>query len=96
MTSLEQIRAPAAAGRGGRGHQRPTSSGSRPATTAYRMEALRSDVTPAGLHYLLTHYDIPDVDPADLAAGRSTAWSDAAALAGPRRPARAPAAAPCG
>lgn len=27
------------------------------------LEALRHDVTPAGLHYLLTHYDIPDVDP---------------------------------
>ena len=26
-------------------------------------EALRSDITPIGLHYLLTHYDIPDVDP---------------------------------
>ena len=27
------------------------------------MEALRHDVTPTGLHYLLTHYDIPYVDP---------------------------------
>ena len=27
------------------------------------LEALRFDVTPVGLHYLLTHYDIPDVDP---------------------------------
>jgi DMSO/TMAO reductase YedYZ molybdopterin-dependent catalytic subunit len=27
------------------------------------LEALRWDVTPIGLHYLLTHYDIPDVDP---------------------------------
>jgi DMSO/TMAO reductase YedYZ molybdopterin-dependent catalytic subunit len=26
-------------------------------------EALRYDVTPAGLHYLLIHYDIPHVDP---------------------------------
>ena len=26
-------------------------------------EALRYDVTPPGLHYLLTHYDIPAVDP---------------------------------
>src|SRR4051794_12507364 len=25
-------------------------------------EALRYDVTPPGLHYVLTHYDIPDVD----------------------------------
>jgi sulfane dehydrogenase subunit SoxC len=28
------------------------------------LEALRYDVTPAGLHYLLIHYDIPDLDPA--------------------------------
>ena len=28
------------------------------------LEALRFDVTPTGLHYLLTHYDIPVVDPA--------------------------------
>jgi sulfane dehydrogenase subunit SoxC len=28
------------------------------------LEALRYDVTPIGLHYLLTHYDIPYVDPA--------------------------------
>lgn len=28
------------------------------------LEALRYDVTPPGLHYLLTHYDIPAVDPA--------------------------------
>jgi len=28
------------------------------------LEALRYPVTPAGLHYLLTHYDIPAVDPA--------------------------------
>jgi sulfane dehydrogenase subunit SoxC len=28
------------------------------------LEALRYDVTPAGLHYVLTHYDIPAVDPA--------------------------------
>jgi DMSO/TMAO reductase YedYZ molybdopterin-dependent catalytic subunit len=28
------------------------------------LEALRWDVTPVGLHYLLTHYDIPEVDPA--------------------------------
>ena len=27
------------------------------------LEALRFDVTPVGLHYLLTHYDIPAVDP---------------------------------
>ena len=28
------------------------------------LEALRYDKTPAGLHYLLVHYDIPEVDPA--------------------------------
>ena len=28
------------------------------------LEALRHDVTPVGLHYLLIHYDIPFVDPA--------------------------------
>jgi sulfane dehydrogenase subunit SoxC len=31
---------------------------------AMPLEALRYDVTPAGLHYLLIHYDIPDLDPA--------------------------------
>ncbi len=28
------------------------------------LEALRHDITPVGLHYLLIHYDIPAVDPA--------------------------------
>jgi sulfane dehydrogenase subunit SoxC len=28
------------------------------------LEALAYDITPAGLHYLLVHYDIPVVDPA--------------------------------
>jgi sulfane dehydrogenase subunit SoxC len=27
------------------------------------LEALRYDITPVGLHYLLIHYDIPEVDP---------------------------------
>jgi sulfane dehydrogenase subunit SoxC len=31
---------------------------------ALPLEALRHDITPPGLHYLLIHYDIPDVDPA--------------------------------
>lgn len=31
---------------------------------ALPQEALRYDVTPPGLHYLLTHYDVPYVDPA--------------------------------
>lgn len=30
---------------------------------ALPLEALRYDVTPLGLHYLLIHYDIPDLDP---------------------------------
>ena len=30
------------------------------------LEALRWDVTPVGLHYLLTHYDIPEVDAASF------------------------------
>src|SRR5436190_7486160 len=28
------------------------------------LEALRYDITPTGLHYLLVHFDIPAVDPA--------------------------------
>ncbi len=28
------------------------------------LEAMRFDLTPPGLHYLLTHYDIPAIDPA--------------------------------
>ncbi len=31
---------------------------------AMPLEALRWEITPVGLHYLLTHYDIPVVDPA--------------------------------
>jgi DMSO/TMAO reductase YedYZ molybdopterin-dependent catalytic subunit len=27
------------------------------------LEGLRYDITPTGIHYLLTHFDIPDVDP---------------------------------
>src|SRR5215218_3908981 len=30
---------------------------------ALPLEALRHDITPPGLHYLLIHYDIPAVDP---------------------------------
>src|SRR5437868_986645 len=29
------------------------------------LEALRYDVTPVGLHYLLVHFDIPAIDPAE-------------------------------
>ena len=28
------------------------------------LEALRYDLTPGGLHYLVIHFDIPEVDPA--------------------------------
>ena len=39
------------------------------------LEALRYELTPLGLHYLLIHYDIPDVDPGtfELAVGGSVA-----------------------
>lgn len=30
----------------------------------FLLEALRYPVTPVGMHYLLTHYDVPEVDPA--------------------------------
>jgi DMSO/TMAO reductase YedYZ molybdopterin-dependent catalytic subunit len=45
------------------------------------LEALRYDITPAGLHYLLIHYDIPSVDAGswrlevDGAVGRPSKWS---------------------
>ena len=29
------------------------------------LEALRYDITPAGMHYLLIHYDVPFIDPSD-------------------------------
>src|SRR4051795_12521307 len=35
----------------------------RPPHPAMPLEALRSPVTPVGLHYLLIHYDVPAVDP---------------------------------
>ena len=38
------------------------------------LEALRWDVTPVGLHYLLTHFDIPYVD-RRAGGSRSAAWS---------------------
>src|SRR5215217_5840036 len=34
---------------------------------ALPLEALRYEITPAGLHYLLIHYDIPAVDAAGYA-----------------------------
>ena len=54
------------------------------------LEALHYDLTPVGLHYLLTHYDIPAVDPAGWrlrVAGRVAA----PARAGPDRAPRVPA-----
>ena len=54
---------------------------------ALPLEALRYPVTPVGLHYLLTHYDIPAVDPEALAA-RDRRRGRAAAVALARRPAR--------
>ena len=52
------------------------------------LEALRYDVTPPGLHYLLIHYDIPDVDPATGALTVGGAVRPAADPR-PRRAARA-------
>jgi DMSO/TMAO reductase YedYZ molybdopterin-dependent catalytic subunit len=54
---------------------------------AMPLEALRYDLTPIGLHYLLVHYDIPDVDAAqwrlriDGAVGQALEF-DLAALRG--------------
>jgi DMSO/TMAO reductase YedYZ molybdopterin-dependent catalytic subunit len=31
------------------------------------LEALRRDITPIGMHYVLIHFDVPDVDPATFA-----------------------------
>ena len=54
------------------------------------LEALRYDVTPVGLHYLLIHYDIPAGRPDELAAGDRRAGRPAARLDARRaaRPAR--------
>ncbi len=58
------------------------------------LEALRYDVTPAGLHYLLVHYDIPAIDPAtwrlrvDGAVRRPLDLDLAALRARPRRTVR--------
>ncbi|MFC5639995.1 sulfite oxidase [Kitasatospora cinereorecta] len=57
---------------------------------ALPLEALRHDLTPVGLHYLLVHYDIPDLDPAgfrltvDGAVERPLTVDLAALRAGPR------------
>ena len=39
------------------------------------LEALRYDVTPTGLHYLLIHFDIPVVDPTTWRLGWAGASS---------------------
>src|SRR5215468_9507161 len=31
------------------------------------LEALRRDLTPIGMHYVLIHFDVPDIDPATFA-----------------------------
>jgi sulfane dehydrogenase subunit SoxC len=55
------------------------------------LEALRWDVTPVGLHYLLVHYDIPAVDPAsfvltvDGRVARPGRWTPAELAARPVR-----------
>lgn len=55
------------------------------------LEALRWAVTPVGLHYLLTHYDIPAVDPdsftltVDGRVSRPRQWSAAELAARPAR-----------
>ena len=38
------------------------------------LEALRHELTPAGLHYLLIHFDIPAADERDVAARSSVAF----------------------
>ena len=52
------------------------------------LEALRYDLTPAGLHYLLVHYDIPAVDPDDgrLGIDGAVASRSAEPCRSPRRP----------
>ena len=55
---------------------------------ALPLEALRHPITPAGLHYLLIHYDIPDVDPAGfrLEIGGAVERSAVAVARRPPRP----------
>ena len=48
------------------------------------LELLREPITPAGLHYLLIHFDIPHVDAGDVAA------RDRRARAGSRCRSRSP------
>jgi DMSO/TMAO reductase YedYZ molybdopterin-dependent catalytic subunit len=61
---------------------------------AMPLEALRYDLTPVGLHYLLVHYDIPAIDPAgwrltvDGAVGRRLELDLDALRALPRRTVR--------
>ena len=38
------------------------------------LEGLRYDVTPAGMHYLLIHFDVPDADERDVDALGRRDW----------------------
>ena len=44
------------------------------------LETLTSDITPTGLHYLLTHFDVPLMDAADHRLTLSGAFADPASL----------------
>src|SRR5215218_5483260 len=48
------------------------------------LEALRYPITPAGLYYLLIHYDIPAVDPSGWRLGVQTEFRQALLLDGAR------------
>ena len=61
---------------------------------ALPLEALRYDITPAGLHYLLIHYDIPAVDAAAFRLEVGGAVERPLSLT-PRRPAGARAGRAC-
>ncbi|GAA4725461.1 sulfite oxidase [Phytohabitans rumicis] len=63
MTTVDDLSGPARVAEAGEGI---TAEELRLAARNHGMplEALRYDVTPAGLHYLLIHYDIPDLDAA--------------------------------
>src|SRR4051794_41822444 len=62
---------------------------------AMPLEALRYDVTPIGMHYLLVHYDIPDIDPATWRL-RIGGGGPRGAFPSPRDPRSGPPAAPRG
>jgi DMSO/TMAO reductase YedYZ molybdopterin-dependent catalytic subunit len=60
---LESISLPSRTARPGEGISREE-LGLAARNHAFPAEALRWEITPPGLHYVLTHYDIPDADPA--------------------------------